>query len=153
MSLGVQLRNDVITFASWRSPLVELDFTKLRPWVLGGIARDALGQYAPQCMVNQWLIDLVVPELLEEIEILIPTPGPRQEMDLPLPIEDLILARAITPVLERNQQLRSPKGATDLEFVVEEAFLKSGPRVAEIISRQTEVVSRLNRVAERIKIS
>ncbi|NEQ31548.1 MAG: hypothetical protein F6K04_11160 [Leptolyngbya sp. SIO4C5] len=145
-----QMRNGVVIFASWRAPLVELDFTLLTPWVLGGIARDALGQYAPQCIVNQWLIDLIVPELQREIEIPIPTPGPLQMIELPLPIADLILASAITPVLERNRKLRFPEEATDLDLV-DKAFFESVPRTAEIVAQQTKMVSRLDRIVELMK--
>lgn len=142
-----QMRNGVTIFASWRSPLVELDVAVLQPWILGGIARDALGQYAPNCMVRQWLIDLISPRLERELDIFKPDLGPEQLLGMPFPIEDVILASALSPILKRNQDLKSPEEAIDMKFV-DNAFIEAVPAAAKVVARQSKRMRQVEKVVE-----
>lgn len=140
------MRNGLIIFASWKDPLVMLDPNILRPWVLGGMAKDALGQFAPQCMVRQWLIDFIKPHVLERIRIVNPDPGPERELRVPLPIEDIVMAGAITPVLQHNLDVAQPEEAVDSEFV-DRAFAESRSMASRVIEEQSRVYRQLEEVS------
>ena len=141
------MRNGIVIFATWRDPLIMLDPKILPPWILGGMAKDALGQFAPQCIVRQWLIDFVTPRVLDQVRVINPDPGPEQEFRIPLPLEDIVLASAISPVLERNIEIGNPEEAVDFDFV-NESFAKARSVAGNIIAEQARVAQQLTDVGD-----
>jgi len=57
--------------ASWgmvvRYPLVEQLRPNMAVWILGDVARDALGRRASQCMVTRWILDLFPPLMVDRL--------------------------------------------------------------------------------------
>ena len=109
------MRNGVVLIASWHDPLVMLDKKAFHPWALGTTAVDALGQFAPQCLVRWWITDLI--PRIQELEVFEPLPGPGPSARFPLPVEEYVLARALQPILERNLKVGAPEEAGELDFV------------------------------------
>ncbi|MGH1364654.1 MAG: hypothetical protein ACRBF0_13920 [Calditrichia bacterium] len=141
------MRNGIVVFASWRDPLVMLDPKILTPWFFGGLAKDAIGQFAPQCLIRQWILDILPPKMFADFKLIHPDPGPKQELRIPLPLEDLVLASAIKPVLERNLKASCPEDVVDLDFV-DECFSKAVPEALEVISKQADLCRQLKKVAD-----
>lgn len=90
-----RMRNVLTWGALWRDPLVMIDPTHLRPHIYGGIARDALGQFAPQCLVRDWLFEPLRPPLRVRIDELLNDDEP-----IPLPLEEAMMAEVIRPLAE-----------------------------------------------------
>lgn len=141
-----QMRNGLFRFGLWRDPLVMLDPTKFPIYLLGGIARDALGQFAPQCMINQWLIDIIPPPLLRLRCVTPPIPEPEPKLPFPLPIQDILVGSIVEPLMRRNKQVDGPEeGADDRD--VEQAIAKAIPRAGEFVRAQIEELKQLEEVA------
>jgi hypothetical protein len=144
-----QMRNGIIVFSLWRDPLVMLEPKTMPLYFLGGMARDALGQFAPQCMVRQWIIDIIPPLLIEDIPILIPDPGPLADLTIPMPIEDIVLAGIVQPLVEANLRAGIPeKGVTD--DAVDEAVAQALPRAAKVLKAQIGALKQLEKLPERL---
>lgn len=62
--------------ALWGAELIQLDATSLYPAVLGKAAFDALGRRAPQCVVFDWVWDLLPADVRESFVPLLTQPDP-----------------------------------------------------------------------------
>lgn len=99
------MRNALLWGGFWRGPLVMFDVEQARNYSFGGRARDALGQFAPQCQIDRWWLDLVpidLEELLNELRVL-PDPIPEPEPGpgpIPLPIEEFMIGATVRTLLE-----------------------------------------------------
>lgn len=145
------MRNGVFLIALRRDPLVMIDATVLPPWYLGGLARDALGQFAPQCLVRQWILDLVkIPVLVKMPPFTQPDPPPfdprHPVFPYPLPLTDLLMASVITPLIEAQRDITDLVTEMKPE-IVERAFAGALRRTAEIIGEQAKVMQ-LGQVAD-----
>lgn len=145
------MRNGVFAITLRRDPLVMLDPTILSPWVLGGLARDALGQFAPQCLVRQWILDLI--PILVQVKIppiIDPDPPPfdpqRPVLPLPFPLHDLLLASVIRPLIEQQKEITDV--VTELKpELVDRAFASALEQTAVFIREQAELIQ-LDQVAD-----
>lgn len=106
----------------WLYPLVEelprLEsreaIAKLSPDVLfliGTVARDALGRLAPRCQSTRWLFDIIIPRLQERFRFPIPLPDPWAPVN-----KQEVLA---SPVLGGQQVLDAILGSMVLAIAAE----------------------------------
>lgn len=149
------MRDGVFAIAVRRDPLVMLNPRILDPWVLGSLARDALGQFAPQCLIIQWVLDVIPPLVREQLKKIIdPDPPPLGErrplIPLVLPIEDLVIASVIEPLLEQQSEIQDV--VTEMKpAVVDRAFSGALDRTAALISEQAQVLQQLGQVADLLR--
>ena len=103
-----QMRNAAWWNSLFVDPLIMFDTTRLRPAYLGGIARNALGQYAPQCMVRYWILDVYPFELRLEIERFLN--NPKEEPLIAFPIEDITAGLVADMMIQQfNEDGRIPR--------------------------------------------
>lgn len=130
-----QMRNALTWGAIWRDPLVMLDYKHYPIHVLGGFAEDALGQYAPQCLVTEWArIALPILVKFPYIEIL-DRPDPP-----PFPLEQFVWGTTIRQLLERfqsNTVIMPPKEPPSDDFL-DDIFVKAVPVAIEELQRHQE---------------
>lgn len=153
-----QMRTGLIWFASWKDPLVMLDPKIMGPVRFGSTAIDALGQFAPQCLIQSWLIDMLPFKLIEMTR-----PHFFPEIDLfddkeraaaralaeeapPLPVLPLLASSVLTPVAESTLKSGEPS-ERDLA-VIEQAIAEAPQRTMSALDAE---VSRFAKLPEMVR--
>ncbi len=121
------MRNGVFWLALHTNVAIEHQLIKVPLPYRITIARDALGQLAPQCQVSAWIWDLLPVRLHRAVNRLDLPP------DLAVPVEDAVLAQTLAILQERlkltDARLRPPD---DLEMVPDVVAEAAKVAVAEI---------------------
>lgn len=120
------MRNGVFWLALHENVIFEQPLKQLPLLQLIPIVRDALGRWAPQCLVSAWILDILPAAVFDNI-VSSEANGPKTR----LPLEDVIIAEAMADLQERfDVQSRQPRAAVDFD-VVEKAIVAASPRAAE----------------------
>lgn len=96
------------------------------------LVRDALGQYAPQCLVNGWIFELLPAKLERQV---VGFDGPP---DLALPLDDAILVEAVAEMQDRLEIRSGRFGPPEQLDVIPEAIKAAAPRAARRLQRECE---------------
>lgn len=137
------MRNGVFWLALTTNVAIEHHLSKLTlPYVIP-IVRDALGQWAPQCLVSAWLWDLLPVRVFEMTRRLDAPP------EVALAVEDAVLARSLALLQDRlgltDGRLHPPD---DLEMIPEVVAEATKVAMAEVEQDHRERLDQATRVAK-----
>jgi len=101
--------NALLWGALWRGPLVMFDPQQAAGYHFGGRARNALGQFAPQCQIRHWCHDFMPIEVVERLDRLRELPRAAEDPEqvpgpVPVPVEEFVIGETVRYLLEEYRE-------------------------------------------------
>ncbi len=119
------MRNGVFWLALHENIIFEHRLAELPLRTLVPIVRDALGRWAPQCLVRAWLFEHL--PIAVRTAVVGEAGPPRSE----LPLEDVVIAEAMADLQDRFDIRSGVLRAADKLEVIDEAIAAAVPRAAK----------------------
>jgi len=131
-----EMRNAACWSSIFVDPLIMFDLRSITPTYFGAVARNAIGQWAPQCTIRQWTLGTFPRNVRLELEEL--RSSSTQELRFPFPLEDIALGSAVGNLVDEF----SSDGQTVEEYVgdevLNEVFEEAGTTAIERFEQEME---------------